>query len=86
MTNKWCVYIIATESGKLYTGITNNLERRYSEHLTQRKGARFFRISKPEKIIFHEYYPNRSEASKREIEIKKMRQQEKWELAKNRIE
>lgn len=78
--NKWEVYIIETESGKFYTGITNNLKRRFEEHQKKRKGARFFHFSSPEKVVFRESHPNRSQASKREIEIKKMTRKEKLEL------
>lgn len=78
--NLWKVYIIQTESGKLYTGITNNLERRFAAHQKQQKGARFFHFSSPHKIVFQESYPNRSEASKREFSLKKMSRKEKLEL------
>jgi len=76
----WEVYIIKTKSGKLYTGITNNLERRFGEHQTRQKGARFFHFSNPESIVFREPHPNRSSASKREVSIKKMSRKEKLEL------
>ena len=75
----WKVYIIQTEKGKLYTGITNNLDRRFKAHQSQ-KGARFFHFSAPEKILFCESYPNRSEASKREFQIKKLSRKEKLSL------
>jgi len=77
---QWVVYIIETESGKLYTGITNDLERRFSEHRAGKKGARYFRLSKPQKIVYQERCASRSEASKRESEIKKMRRYEKLSL------
>ena len=48
--DQWEVYMIETKSGKLYTGITNNLDHRFAAHLDGRKGARFFRFSSPEKI------------------------------------
>jgi len=83
--NQWIVYIIQTESGNLYTGITNDLERRFEDHQKQTKGARFFRISKPEKVVYRETQPNRSEASKRECEIKKMSRQEKLGLMKIKL-
>lgn len=73
----WKVYIIQAVSGKLYTGITTHLERRLHQHLTQNKGARFFRLARPQQVVFYESYPNRSEASKRESLIKKMSRQEK---------
>lgn len=77
---KWVVYLIQTTSGKIYTGITNNLERRFAAHQKQNKGARFFRISSPEKVVKIECFANRSEATKREIAIKKMSRSEKLQL------
>jgi putative endonuclease len=74
---KWEVYIIKTISGKLYTGITTDLERRFQAHQKQEKGARFFRLSRPERVVFRESQPNRSEATKREMAIKKMSRNEK---------
>lgn len=80
-SNAWVVYIIQSEFNKLYTGITNDLERRFNEHLnSQKKKARFFHFSKPDKIVFCESHPNRSEASKRECAIKKMSRKEKIAL------
>ena len=77
--DQWIVYIIRTQSGKLYTGITNDLERRLKAHANQ-KGARFFYFSSPEEVLFHELQPNRSAASKREAAIKKLSRAEKWRL------
>ena len=69
--SKWFVYIIETQSSKLYTGITNNIEKRYAVHESG-KGAKFFRIDKPKKIVHIEMYESKSEALKRELQIKKM--------------
>lgn len=76
----WEVYIIQAKSGKLYTGISNNLAKRFEEHATKRKGARFFRFSDPESIVLREAHPNRSEATKRESAIKKMTRRQKLAL------
>lgn len=76
---KWFVYIIQAKSGKLYTGITNDMERRLAAHASK-KGARFFHFSGPEKVLFQELHPNRSEAAKREMAIKKMNRKEKFFL------
>lgn len=76
----WEVYIIRTESGALYTGITTDLDRRFSEHSGGRKGARFFRTSRPVEVVFRERHNTRSEATAREMEIKKMKRQEKLHL------
>lgn len=80
MKTGWTVYIIQTHSGKLYTGITTCLEKRFQAHSGQAKGAKFFRTSPPQKLMFSESHPNRSEASKRESEIKKMTRAEKLKL------
>lgn len=80
MKTKWNVYIIQTHTGKLYTGITNCLEQRMKAHASQCRGAKFFRFSPPQKMIFSEIHPNRSEASKRESAIKKMTRLEKLKL------
>jgi putative endonuclease len=77
--SNWYVYIIETESSKFYTGITNNLEKRFEKHRSG-KGAKFFRLDKPKKIIHFEIYETKSQALKREIEIKKMSKLEKIKL------
>lgn len=78
--SSWTVYIIETESGKLYTGITKDLEKRFAAHQNKPTGARFFRISRPKKVVYTETCRNRSEATKREIAIKKMTKQQKLQL------
>lgn len=78
--NSWTLYILQTKSGKLYTGITIDLNRRLKEHQFSKKGAKFFRIDKPKKIIYTESLPNRSLAQKREAQIKKMTKAQKLNL------
>ncbi len=80
---KWYVYIIRATNDMLYTGITTDLERRFSEHLKGKKGAKFFRINTPEKIVYSEEHENRSDASKREYEIKQFTRKQKLELIKS---
>lgn len=75
----WTVYIIQTKSGKLYTGITTDLKRRFKEH-QNKSGAQFFHLSEAERIVYVELKANRSEATKREIEIKKMSRSQKDSL------
>ena len=78
----WQVYIIQTNTGKLYTGITTNIGRRFSEH-KKKKGAKYFRLENPKKVIFIEVCKNRSEATKRELEIKRFNRNKKVKLVKN---
>ena len=74
---EWYVYIIQTDSGQLYTGITTDLERRFSEHRQSPKGAKFFSFSEAKAIVFKEYHPNRASASRREAAIKRLTRQQK---------
>lgn len=78
--SKWELYIIRTESGKLYTGITTDLDRRFVDHQKGGKGAKFFRISGAKEIVYRESHPDRSSATKREAAIKKMSLQEKLDI------
>ena len=66
----WWVYIIRTTDGQLYTGITTDIQRRWQQHSTGKGGARYFRGRKPQALCLLEPHPDRSAASKREIEIK----------------
>ncbi len=76
----WTVYIIQAESGKLYTGITIDLERRLAEHKRSVRGAKFFRTSSPRRVVFREVRRGRGDAQRREREIKGMSRVEKLAL------
>ncbi len=78
----WFVYIIHCTDDSLYTGITTDIERRYTEHSMQ-KGAKYFRGRKPKQLVYQECGHDRSTASKREIEIKKLSRANKLELIKS---
>ena len=82
MNKNWQVYLIQTETGKFYTGITTDINRRLNEH-KNKKGAKYFRLEKPQKIVFIEACKNRSEATKRELQIKKFSKNEKLQLINN---
>ena len=76
----WHVYIVETDDGKLYTGIATDVERRFNEHSEGKKGARFFRTTKPRRVVWREAHPDRSSATKKELAIKKMTRQQKHAL------
>jgi putative endonuclease len=78
----WYVYIIECENNTLYTGITTSVQRRFLQH-KQGKGSKYFRSSPPRKIVFIEAHPNRSQATMREIAIKKLSKLKKIELINN---
>lgn len=79
---KWFIYILETETEKLYTGITTDVERRFDEHKNSKKGAKFTKANPVKKIIYTEESENRSSATKREIEIKKLTRLQKLKLIK----
>ncbi len=75
----WKVYIIKCSDDSLYTGISNDIEKRFKDHFDG-NGAKYFRGRKPEKFVYIEEGHSRSSASKREIEIKKMTRTMKLQL------
>lgn len=75
----WCVYILRCKNGYLYTGITNNLKRRFNEHVKGR-GGHFTRSFAVKEILFSEKHPDRSSALKREAQIKSWKRKEKLAL------
>ena len=71
-TNNWCLYIIEANDASLYTGITTDVERRFNEHLSGVRGARYFNGRRPVRILYREDGHSRASASRREAAIKKL--------------
>lgn len=68
------VYIVETEDHTYYTGQTNDLVRRLGEHLSGgAKAAGYFRMHKPRFLVHVEEFATRSEAMRRERQIKRNR-------------
>ena len=74
------VYILECSDKTLYTGISTDIERRLDEHNNSDKGAKYTKIRRPLKLVYSEKSENRSSASKREYEIKKLSREKKLEL------
>lgn len=77
----WFVYILLCEDNSLYTGSTNNLEKRFLDHKNG-KGGRYTRSRKPVRMVYKEEFKTRSEALKREIEIKSWKRKQKIQALK----
>ena len=75
----WFIYIIKCSDETLYTGITKNVKERINKH-NNKKGAKYTKSRTPVSLIYKEKYNSRSEATKRENEIKKMRRKQKLSL------
>ena len=83
--NNWYVYILQCSDNTLYTGITTDVDRRLDEHNhDNQKGARYTRCRRPVTLIYHETVPDRSSASKREAQLKKLPRQKKLALINER--
>ena len=78
---EWYVYMLICDDNTIYTGITNDLKKRFENHISG-KGAKYLRGRKPLEIVYTENFQNRSMATKREIEIKKLNRRKKESLIK----
>lgn len=80
MDNKmWYVYILRCVDGSLYTGITDNVSKRLAAHRSG-KGAKYTKGRGPLKLHYLERLETKSDALRREAEIKKLSTVRKREL------
>lgn len=73
------VYILRCRDDTLYTGITDDVERRLKAH-NSGKGAKYTRGRGPVELVYREEQPDKSAALKRERAIKKLTRREKLAL------
>ena len=76
------VYILKCADESLYTGCTNNLERRLFEHNNSKQGAHYTKIRRPVILLYTEKFGTLREARKRESELKGWRKEKKMNLIK----
>jgi predicted GIY-YIG superfamily endonuclease len=79
----YVVYILRCADGTLYTGITNDLDRRVRAHDGGR-ASRYTRCRLPVRVVYTETARNRSAALKREMAIKKLSRTDKVRLIRKR--
>jgi len=72
-------YILRCGDGTLYTGWTNDLERRLAAHQAGR-GGKYTRSRLPVALAYWEEFPTKAEAMSREWQIKRLRREEKLAL------
>lgn len=73
------IYILKCNDGSLYTGWTNNLERRVKAH-NAGKGAKYTKSRRPVELVYFESFSTKQEAMRREWEIKQLSRVEKCKL------
>jgi len=74
--SKWYVYLVECNDGSLYCGITNNPDKRIETH-NKGKGAKYTTTRRPVSLVYSETANNKSEALKREIQIKRLSRNQK---------
>lgn len=78
-------YIVECSDGTLYTGWTNNLEKRLEAH-NAGKGAKYTKTRRPVKLVYQEQFETKEEAMSREYYIKQLSRKEKMKLMKEKID
>ena len=83
----WNVYLIRMNNGRLYTGITTDVDRRFKEHCEGGpKAAKALKGKGPLKLVFSAQVADRSKASVLEATIKKLSKAEKEALVKGEMD
>ena len=72
-------YILGCSDGSLYTGWTNDLEKRVAAHQAG-TGSKYTRARRPVELLWYEAHPDRRTAMRRECEIKRMDRKSKLAL------
>lgn len=76
LKNSWCIYVLQCSDGTLYTGITNNLERRLKAH-NSGKGAKYTRSRHPCVVVAVCHMQNKSASLKAEHRFKQLSRSQK---------
>ena len=69
-------YILKCKDGTLYTGWTNDLDKRVKAH-NEGRGAKYTRSRTPVELVYYETFETKEEAQRREYAIKKMTRRQK---------
>ena len=78
MSDMYYVYILRTSKNTFYTGITSDLSRRVSEHMSKSKrAAKYTRSFASLELVYSEEVTSREDALRREWQIKKMSRKQK---------
>lgn len=72
-------YMVKCSDGSLYTGWTNNIERRIACH-NAGKGAKYTKTRLPVELVYFEKFETKEEAMRREWEIKQLKRERKLKL------
>ena len=76
-------YMVECSDKSLYTGWTNDLERRIRTH-NAKKGAKYTKSRTPVRLVYYEIFATKQEAMRREYEIKRYTRKQKLALIRSR--
>lgn len=79
MSQENFTYIVKCSDGSLYTGWTNNLDKRLKAHNSGR-GAKYTKTRRPVELVYYEKFLTKQEAMSREARIKQLSRSQKLEL------
>lgn len=82
LDNNWYLYLVRTASGSLYCGVSNDVQRRFTEHQQGTKGARSLRGKGPLILAYQQLVGSRSDAQKVEYRVKQLPKAEKEKLVR----
>lgn len=82
ITSTWLVYVLECDDGSYYTGVTNDLAKRFKAHSTGR-GAKYTRMHPPRKVLMTIPAGSKSESLQLEIWLKRKGRSGKVELIRN---
>lgn len=83
--NEYTVYILRTNKNTLYTGITNNLEKRLKTHKSKSaKSAKYLKSFSSFELVYTESLPTKSDALKREYKVKQLTKIQKESLIQSK--
>jgi putative endonuclease len=72
----WYVYILECSDLTLYTGISNDVEKRIETH-NNKKGAKYTKTRTPVKLVYQQSFETKSLAAKEEWRIKQLTRNQK---------
>lgn len=77
----WYLYLVRCANGHLYTGVTTDVTRRFSEHQSGGiKSAKYLRGKGPLTLMYQEQVGSQGDALRREIAVKKLSRSQKLAL------
>ena len=84
LMSKWYLYLLECENGSFYTGVTQDLDRRFEEHRSG-MGGHYTNYNRPKRIVYSESFANEILVKKREAQIKRWSNEKKRALIEGNL-